>query len=94
MKIAGKDKLSKFIRKHADARNWIETWISDVESAEWQGTQDIKDRYSTASFLADNVVIFNVKGKNYRLETGVTYKTRRVAVIWIGTHDEYTRRYK
>lgn len=94
MKIAGTDKLSGFIRKHADARNWIEIWIAFVEKTEWQNPQEIKDRYSTASFLADNIVIFNVKGKDYRLETRVAYKTGHVIVRWVGTHAEYTRRYK
>lgn len=94
MKIAGTDKLSKFIRKHADARSWIETWKSDVINAEWQNPQAIKDRYSTVSFLADNIVIFNVKGKDYRLETRVAYKTGHVIVRWVGTHAEYMRRYK
>ncbi len=94
MKIAGRDKLSEFTLKHADARRWIENWISDVQRAEWQNPQEIKDRYSTASFLADNIVIFNVKGKKYRLETRVAYKTGHVIVRWIGTHDQYMRRYK
>lgn len=94
MKIAGGDKLSKFILKHANARKWIENWISGVENAEWQNPQEIKDRYSTASFLADNIVIFNVKGKNYRLEIRVAYETGNVLVRWIGAHDEYTRRFK
>jgi len=94
MKIAGKDKLLRFIRKHADARKWIENWIADVGSAGWQKPQEIKDRYSTASFLPNNIVIFNVKGRDYRLETGVAYRTGNILVVWIGTHAEYMRRYK
>ena len=31
-------------------------------------------RYASASFLADNAVIFNVKGNRYRLEVLVAHK--------------------
>ena len=80
--------------KHTDASNWINNWVSDVENAKWEGPQDIKLRYSSASFLADRVVIFNVKGNSYRLEIQVSYKSKKVIVKWAGTHAEYTKRHK
>ena len=40
-----------------------------------------------------NIVIFNVRGNNYRLETQMTFGTQIVAVKWIGTHAEYDCRY-
>ena len=93
MKLHGKEKLMSFIRKHADAKNWIECWIADVESSTWSGPQDIKNCYASASFLGDNVVIFNVKGNWYRLEVKVGYRQEAVIVIWTGTHAEYTKRH-
>ena len=94
MTLVGKNILSNFIGKHKDASAWITNWISDVENAKWEGTQDIKLRYSSASFLADRVVIFNVKGNSYRLEIQVSYKSKKVIVKWAGTHAEYTKRHK
>ena len=44
------------------------------------------------NFLADNIVIFNVKGHRYRLEVRVAYNTGIVIVRWAGTHGEYTKR--
>jgi mRNA interferase HigB len=43
--------------------------------------------------LANNTVIFNVKGNNYRLETQITFGTQVIAIKWIGTHAEYDRRF-
>lgn len=63
--------------------------MKEVQSAEWQTTHDIKERYASASFLADNVVIFNLKGKHYRIKTKVAYKNQVVVVIKIGTHSDY-----
>ena len=92
MRIVGRAKLDEFAGAHADARSWIENWIFDTESARWRTPRDIKDVYASASFLAGNVVIFNIKGNRYRLEIGVAYNTGAVAVRWVGTHAEYTRR--
>ena len=92
MVIVGRDKLDEFCGAHADARPWIANWIADVEARRWQKAQDIKDSYASASFLSDDVVIFNVKGNHYRLEVQVAYKTGIVVIRWVGTHAEYTKR--
>jgi len=92
MKIAGRNLLEGFCTRHADARRWIEIWLSDAETATWTRPQDIKDRYSTASFLAGNTVIFNVKGNEYRLEITCAYQTGVVVVNWVGAHAEYEER--
>lgn len=80
MLIVGRDRLDEFTKAHADARAWIENWIADVEAVGWRAPQDIKDRYASASFLADRVVIFNVKGNRYRLEVQVAYNTAVIVV--------------
>ncbi len=92
MRILDRERLEKFCRKHADARNWIENWLADVESAAWATPQDIRQRYASASFLGGGVVIFNVKGNAYRLEATVAYRTGTLAVEWAGTHAEYDER--
>lgn len=92
MKIVGRSVLDAFCAKHGDARRWIENWLSDTEEASWAKPQDIKDRYSSASFLATNTVIFNVKGNEYRLEVTCAYQTGVMVVRWIGTHAEYDER--
>jgi len=94
MTLVGQEKLYQFITKHPDTRSWIENWISDVQNANWQNTKDVKCRYSSASFLADRIVIFNVKGNSYRLEVQIAYKTQKVIVKWAGTHAEYSKRFK
>ena len=94
MKIIGLSLLQAFIKQYPETKKWIENWIADVRSAKWLSSHDIKQRYSSASFLAQNVVIFNVKGKNYRLQVNVAYKNGVVVIDWIGTHADYTKRSK
>lgn len=92
MTLIGKGVLEAFTNKYTDAKSWIENWIADVEGSAWRIPQDIKKKYSSASFLANNVVIFNVKGNNYRLETQISYKISIVTALWAGTHKEYDKR--
>ena len=94
MKILGRERLELFCRRHADARGWIENWLADAESAAWTSPQDVRRRYAIASFLAGNVVIFNVKGNAYRLEVSMAYRTGVVVIDWIGTHVAYDERNK
>lgn len=94
MKVVGRNRLEEFCNRHTDARKWIEVWLSDVEAAAWVTSQHIKERYASTSFLADNTVIFNVKGNDYRLEVTVAYRTAVVVVQWVGTHAEYDVRNK
>jgi mRNA interferase HigB len=92
MRLVGREKLDGFVAAHADARAWIENWIADVETAQWLTPQAIKTSYASASFLAERVVIFNVRGNRYRLEVQLAYNTGLVIVRWAGTHAQYTKR--
>ncbi len=92
MRVVGRETLDRFCSRHADARKWISSWLSEVESSAWATPQAIKDRYATASFVGGNTVIFNVKGNDYRLEVTVAYRNGVVSVKWIGTHAEYDER--
>ena len=91
MKVVGLDILDEFINQHGDIRGQIAAWVAEVESATWQTPADIRARYSTASFLSDNRVIFNLKGNRYRLEIKVSFKNAMVLVKRIGTHAEYSK---
>lgn len=88
MQLVGLLKLDTFKRTHADSRGPLDVWQSEVESAKWSGPQEIKDRYPSASFLADNRVIFNIKGNTYRLVVKARYQNGIVLIEWIGTHAE------
>jgi mRNA interferase HigB len=92
MKILGRDKLVSFSCKHADAKRALDVWFYEVEAADWQAPQDIKNRYSSASFLEGNRVIFNIKGNHYRLVVKVRYENGIVVIEWVGTHAEYDKK--
>ena len=91
MRIHGLGILDDFTRRHAEARDQVKAWLYEVETAEWKGPQDIKERYSNASFLSNNRVVFNIKGNKYRIAVQVSYKHQIVLILMGGTHAEYDR---
>ena len=91
MQLVGLLKLDAFKRTHADSRGPLDAWQKEVEAARWNGPQEIKVRYPNASFLADNRVIFNIKGNTYRLVVKARYQNGIVLIEWVGTHAEYDK---
>lgn len=91
MIVVGVDKLVAFSQKHSNIDKALKTWLKSVELAYWKTPQDIKNSYRSADFLADNRVIFNIKGNHYRLVVKVRYVNGIVKIEWIGTHAEYSK---
>jgi mRNA interferase HigB len=92
MQLLGLIKLDEFKREHPDARGPLDAWRTEAERAQWTGPQEVKRRYPSASFLADNKVIFNIKGNTYRLVIKAKYQNGVVLIEWVGTHAEYDKR--
>jgi mRNA interferase HigB len=91
VEILGRKILEEFARDHADIRSAIDAWVAEVEATAWDGPDEIRKRYSSASFMADNRVVFDIRGNKYRLDVKVAYQTKKVLIKRIGTHAEYDR---
>ncbi len=91
MNVIGIGKLFEFSNNHADAREQLKAWRYEAEKANWKRSHDIKQTYASASFLANNIVVFNIKGNDYRLVTQIDYKNQIVLIEKIGTHAEYSK---
>lgn len=92
MIVVGKKLIFDYLKRYANAKCSFEMWVAEVERADWKTPQDIKARYSTASFLHNNLVVFNIKGNSYRLVVIVLYEESVVRIKWIGTHSEYGKK--
>ena len=89
MRIISRRLLRDFWEKHPDAVSALQTWYHDVEGADWKSPAEIKAVYVNVSFLADNRVVFNIKGNHYRLVVVVVYQHGVVYIRFVGTHKEY-----
>jgi mRNA interferase HigB len=52
---------------------------------------EIKTIYGNASVIANNRVVFNIKGNDFRLIVSINFVQHACYVIWFGTHKEYDK---
>ena len=91
MRIISRRVLREFWEKHPDATIPLQIWFHDVENATWNKPSDIKKVYRNASFVANDRVVFNIKGNRYRLVIVAIYKHGVVYIRFVGTHEDYER---
>ena len=89
VRVFNRSTVRAFADAHADARQPIFAWFAEAERERWRGPDDIKVRFPSASFLAGNRVVFNIKGNKYRLVVAIKYEFFVVYVRFVGTHAEY-----
>ena len=91
MRVISRKALREFWQRHADAEAPLRAWFKEAETASWETPADVKLRYASASFLAGDRVVFNIKGNRYRLVVAVRYDLKIVFIRFVGTHPEYDR---
>jgi mRNA interferase HigB len=89
MRVISRKALRVFWETHPDARPVLQAWYADVRQAHWKSPTDLKSVYRNASFVANNRIIFNVKGGKYRLIVAVHYRSQIVYIRFVGTHQQY-----
>ena len=81
--------MRDFWESHADAEEALKTWYYEASHADWQSPVDIKSTYGNVSIIANNRVVFNIKGNSYRLIVAIRYDIGIVFIRFIGTHAKY-----
>ena len=91
MRVIAKKILRDFWQAHSDSEQQLKSYYQETAKAEWTGPKQIKLEYPSASFLADNRIVFNIKGNRYRLIVKINYDYQMVWIRFIGTHAEYDK---
>ncbi len=91
MRIIARNTLRTFWEKYPDAEQPLKAWFYEASSAQWKSPSEIKNLYRNASIIANNRVIFNIKGNDYRLIVHVRYDISIIFIRFIGTHQEYDK---
>ena len=91
MRIISKKTLREFWERHPDSEQPLQAWYLEVRKADWASPDQVRGRFSNASILPNNRVVFRIKGNTYRLVVDVNYAGRRVYIRFVGTHAEYDR---
>lgn len=91
MRIIARSTLRSFWEKYPDAEQPLKAWFYEAARAQWQSPLEIKSLYRNASIIANNRVVFNIKGNDYRLIVHVRYDVSIIFIRFIGTHKEYDK---
>jgi mRNA interferase HigB len=67
MRILSRSTLRNFWESHPDAEEALKTWYYEASQADWQSPMEVKAAHGNASIIANNRVVFNIKGNTYRL---------------------------
>ena len=89
MRIISKKTLRHFWEKKPDSEQQLKAWHAKTKVADWKTPSDVKADYRNASFVANNRIVFNIKGNSYRLVVAINYEFGVVYVRFVGTHKEY-----
>ena len=89
MRIILKKTLRSFWEKNADSEQPLRAWYGKVKMVLWQKTSEVKTDYRNASFVANNRVIFNIKGNTYRLVVAINYDYGVVYIRFVGHNKDY-----
>ena len=91
MRILSRSTLRTFWETHPDAEEALRTWYYEASHANWQSPGNVKTAHHNASIIANNRVVFNIKGNTYRLIVSIRYDISIIFIRFIGTHAEYDK---
>ena len=77
--------------KLTDSEQQLKSWYQETSNAEWKNPKDITNEYPSASILADNRVVFIIKGNKYRLTVRINYDYGIIWIRFVGSHAEYDK---
>lgn len=73
------------------AQNALLEWYHEFVKQDFSNFQELKAVYGNASIVADDRVVFNIMGNNYRLVVRIVFKFKVVQIKWFGSHAEYDK---
>lgn len=82
--------IVRFAAKHPDALAPLMNWYRITKRAGWNSLADARSDFAHADVVGRRTV-FNIHGNDYRLVARVNYKARRVFILHILTHAEYSK---
>ena len=91
MRVISLRRLREFWEVHADAETPLRDWHRIMAAKWYQTPHEVRQDFPSASFLGDELTVFNIKPYGYRLVTFVRYRKSRIYISEVLTHEEYDR---
>jgi mRNA interferase HigB len=90
VRVISRKPLREFADAHQGAETPLDDWYRTVKRLRWASLVDVRKTYPHADAVAD-FTVFNIGGNKYRLATYINYRTGKVYIRHVMTHEEYSR---
>ncbi len=91
MRVISRRTLREFWENHADAEQPLRAWFKEAKAADWTTPAEVKEKHASVSIVANNRLVFNIKGNDDRLIVAARYDLGILFIRFVGTHAEYDR---
>ena len=95
MWIIKPSRIRQFATEYPAAAPSLIRWLKLARTGEWHSLVDVRKAIPSADEVRvasrRTVVVFNIKGNDFRLITAVHYNRGKVFVLSLLTHAEYSR---
>lgn len=92
MHVISRKALRDFVARERRAKTPCVAWYKVVSKASWSTPQEVKAAFGTnVDFVRGNRAIFDLGGNKYRIVAVMAYRSKRMFIRFVGTHDEYDR---
>ncbi len=91
MRIVTLKKIKNYSDKQTNSKLALMDWYEKVSNVSWNNLADIKKEFNSVDYVGNNRYVFNIKGNNYRLVVIIIFKSNKVYIRFIGTHEEYNK---
>jgi mRNA interferase HigB len=91
MRVIAVKTLKGYAKIFPQAEQAILSWYEEIEKAEWNSPNELKEQYHHASIISEKRVVFNIHGNSFRLIVDIEYRLKIVFIVWFGTHKQYNK---
>lgn len=92
MRIVTPKHLSAFAQRHHTAREALARWARDIEGVDGVSNMaDLRNFFTRSVDIIGDLYVFNIGGNKFRLIARIDYRSQRLFVIKIVTHEQYNK---
>lgn len=81
--------LRDYYLKHPSVEDALNNWYTIMGKSDFANFNELKEFFSSADAVANELYIFNIKGNHYRLIARIHFRVRTVYIRFAGAHKEY-----
>ena len=91
LNIITRKNLLDYCKKYPAASTALTEWYHELVNSDFKNFNELKRVYGNASIGADDRVVFNIMGNEYRLVVRIVFDFKVIQIKWFGTHAEYDK---